>query len=190
MSRILAFSGSAREGSFNHQLVCIAARGAQVAGSDVTIINLGDYNMPIFNQDIEAKQGMPEGAKQFKQLLSEHDGFLIASPEYNGACSPLLTNAITWASRSNSPDEVPLSAYSGKFCSIMATAPGMSGGSRGLVTFRMLLNHLGVTVLPEQVAIPRSFSAFNQGKLVDDTQHQHVAGIGEKLHQLLDKIHQ
>lgn len=94
MVKILAFSGSARQESFNQKLVKLAARGVEQAGAQVTVVNLADYPMPIFNQDLEAVEGMPQHAKAFKELLIAHDGFLLASPEYNSAFSPLLKNAI------------------------------------------------------------------------------------------------
>ncbi len=99
MIKVLAFAGSSRQESFNKKLVRIAAAGAEGAGARVTVIDLADYPMSLFNQDLEAGEGMPEAARAFKQLLIEHDGFLIASPEYNGAFSPLLKNALDWASR-------------------------------------------------------------------------------------------
>ena len=99
MPKILAFSGSARKSSFNQKLVTIAAEGANAAGADITLINLADYPMPMFDEDLEASEGMPAAARAFKQLLIDHDGLLIASPEYNSAFSPLLKNAIDWATR-------------------------------------------------------------------------------------------
>lgn len=188
MSKILAFSGSARKNSFNQQLVSIAARGAQATGADVTVINLKNFPMPIFNQDDETEHGMPEIAQHFKKLVSEHDGFIIASPEYNSSCSPLLINAIAWASRATTPDEVPLSAFQGKYATIMAASPGALGGLRGLVTLRMLFGNIDVTVLPEQIAIDKAYSAFEHGKLIDEIKHNKVRQMGENLHNLLSKL--
>ncbi|OUS23428.1 FMN reductase [Thalassotalea sp. 42_200_T64] len=190
MCKILAFSGSARKGSFNQQLVSIAARGAEAAGAEVTVINLVDFPMPIFNQDLESEQGMPENGQKFKTLLTEHDGLLIASPEHNSSYSSLLKNAIDWASRATSADEVPLSAFQGKYATIMAASPGGLGGLRGLVTLRMLLANIGVTVLPKQIAISQAFSAFEQGKLVDETKHNEVRAMGENLRNLLQTLKQ
>ena len=133
MSKILAFAGSARKESFNKKLVNIAAIGARNDGADVTVVDLADYSMPIFNQDMENTDGMPEKASEFKKLLIEHDGFLIASPEYNSAFSALLKNTIDWASRKETEDEIPLEAYKGKVAVIMAASPGGLGGLRGLV---------------------------------------------------------
>ncbi len=189
MTKILAFSGSSRKQSVNQKLVKIAALAAENQGASVTVIDLIDFPMPLFNQDLETEQGMPAKAHEFKKLLVEHDGFLIASPEYNSAFSPLLKNVIDWASRAESDDEPPLLAYRGKVASIMAASPGGLGGIRGLVFLRMLLNNIGVTVLPEQQAIPMAFKAFGEdGKLADKKQQQAVEKLGLNLVNLLDKL--
>lgn len=182
MVKLLAFSGSSRAESFNQKLVTIAAEGAREAGAEVTLINLGDYPMPLFNQDLEAEEGVPETARQFKQLLIEHDGFLIASPEYNSAFSPLLKNAIDWASRATEADEPPLVAYKGKYAALMAASPGGLGGMRGLVFLRMLLANIGVTVLAQQQTLPKAGEAFDvQGQLKDAALQQSVRQLGAQL---------
>ena len=99
MPKILAFSGSARKESYNQKLVQIAAQGAEQAGAEVTVVNLVDYPLPIYNQDLERAEGMPPPAKALKALFIRHDGFIIASPEYNSAFSPLLKNVLDWVSR-------------------------------------------------------------------------------------------
>ncbi len=186
MTKILAFAGSSKKGSVNKKLVQIAASAAENEGAKVTVIDLIDYPMPLFNQDLEAERGMPEKAREFKQLLVSHDGFLIASPEYNSAFSPLLKNVIDWASRAESEDEPPLLAYKGKMAAIMAASPGGLGGLRGLVFLRMLLANIGVTVIPEQQAIAHAHKAFSdQGHLLDAKQQQAVETLGINLAQLL-----
>ena len=187
--RILAFAGSSRRDSFNKRLLKIAASGAEAAGAYVTRIDLADYPMPLFNQDLESEQGIPENALQFKRLLIDHDAFIIASPEYNSAFSPLLKNVIDWASRAESDDEPPLMAFQGKTAVILAASPGALGGLRGLVFLRMLLANIGVTVLPEQQAIPQAFKAFNEdGSLVDDRKQQSVMALGKKLAVTVGKL--
>ncbi len=189
MSKILAFSGSSRKGSFNQKLLKISVSGAQEAGADVTLIDLADFPMPLFNQDLEAESGMPENAHRFKKLLIEHDAFIIASPEYNSAFSPLLKNVIDWASRAESADEPPLVAYQGKVAAILATSPGALGGLRGLVFLRMLLANIGVTVLPDQQAIPQAFKAFNEdGSLVDESKQNVVMALGRRLADTVEKL--
>ncbi len=180
--KVLAFAGSSRKDSFNRKVLAIAAEGARQAGADVTLIDLADFPMPLFNQDDEAREGMPEQARRFKQLLIEHDAFLIASPEYNSAFSPLLKNVIDWASRAESNDEAPLLAYKGKYAAIMSASPGGLGGMRGLVFLRMLLANIGVTVLADQQTLSGAGKAFDeQGMLNDDAKRLAFANLGEKL---------
>lgn len=189
MVQILAFSGSARKESYNQKLVNIAALGAKQAGAEITVVSLADYPMPIFNQDLEAEEGMPEAAKAFKKLLINHDGFLIASPEYNSAFSPLLKNTIDWASRKEIDNEAPLLAYKGKSAVIMAASPGALGGLRGLVFLRMLLGNLGLTVLPGQIAITQANTAFDaKGNLLDQDKQHAVLNLGGMLAQHLMKL--
>ena len=189
MTKIVAFSGSARKDSFNTKLVKIAAKGASDAGAEVKLINLANFPMPLFDQDLEKEQGVPEKALEFKNLLIEADGFLIASPEYNSAFSPLLKNVIDWASRATSENEPSLAAFRGKYAAIMSTSPGALGGMRGLVFLRMLLGNLGIIVLPEQKAVSGAIKAFSQdGNLVDDKLQGEILNLGKKLVVLLDKV--
>lgn len=189
MVNILAFSGSSRRDSFNNKLVKIAARGAEDAGASVSHINLADFPMPIYNGDLEDEKGMPEFAASFKQLLIDHDGFLIASPEYNSAFSPLLKNVIDWASRASTETEPPLLAYRGKMAAIMSASPGGLGGIRGLVFLRMLLGNIGVTLLTEQQTISQSFSAFTEeGDLKDERKQKAVMQLGSKLVATIQKL--
>lgn len=167
MTKLLMFAGSARKASTNKQLAALAASTAKEAGAEVTLIDLADFDMPIYNGDIEAATGLPENAKRLKQLFVEHDGFFIASPEYNSSISALLKNALDWISRPHTENEPSLWAYSGKVAAIGSVAPGALGGLRGLVPLRMMLGNIGVTVVPSQVAVSDGFNAFDDdGALV------------------------
>jgi len=191
MVKILAFAGSARKDSLNKKLLRIAAAGAEAAGAEVTLVDLADFEMPLFNQDLESEQGMPDKTAEFKKLMILHDGFLIASPEYNGAFSPLLKNTIDWASRAENDDEPPLVAYCGKTAAVLATSPGGLGGMRGLVMLRMLLGNLGVIVLPDQQAVPNGFSAFNDdGSMSDEKLEKRIRTLGENLVEFTEKLKQ
>lgn len=97
--RILTFAGSTRTDFYNKKLVRIAAAGAKAAGAEVTCLDLRDIPLPLFDEDLEAAEGLPASARQLKDLLLAHDGLLIASPEYNSSISAVLKNAIDWASR-------------------------------------------------------------------------------------------
>jgi NAD(P)H-dependent FMN reductase len=188
MVKILAFSGSGRKNSVNKKVVAIAAKGAQEAGAEVTIINLEDFDMPIFNEDLEAEQGMPIEAQAFKELMISHDGFLISSPEYNSSYSSLFKNAIDWASRKTG-DEAPMAAYRGKVAAIMAASPGSLGGMRVLVVLRMLMENLGTMVLPNQKALGGAFKLFDeQGDITDEKTEKALKKLGAELVDTLKKL--
>jgi chromate reductase len=178
MTRIIALSGSSRNGSYNQTLIKIAAAGARSAGADVEIIDLNEYELPLFNEDLERKNGVPENALKLKKLFIEANGFLISSPEYNSSVSPLLKNTIDWVSRAVE-GETPMAAYTGKVAGIMAASPGGLGGLRGLVHLRSILQNIGVIVVPKQVAISRAFEAFDDsGSLKEERQQESVQAIG------------
>lgn len=186
--KILAFAGSLRKGSFNKMLVKIAADGARKAGAEVTFIDLRELPLPVFDEDLEKEQGTPHNAKRLKQFFMEHQGLLIASPEYNSSVSAALKNAIDWVSRPVQ-GEPPLAAFDGKVASIMAASPGALGGLRGLVTLRSILGNIRVIVLPEQVAVVKAHEAFNaQGSLNDARQAAAVEKLGANVATLLAKI--
>lgn len=186
--KILAFAGSTREASYNKKLVKIAAEGAKAAGAEVTYLDLRDLPMPIYDEDLEAKEGIPENVRKFKEILKANQGLLIASPEYNSSLTAVLKNAIDWASRPE-PGEPPLACFTGKVAAIMSTSLGGLGGLRGLVHIRSILSNINVLVLPDQKAIPSAFQAFDEeGKLKDQKQQEAVEELGSKLANLLTKI--
>lgn len=184
---ILAFSGSSRTGSYNQKLVQIAAAGARKSGAEVTVINLGDYELPLFNEDLE-KSGEPENAQKLKSIFADHDGLLIACPEYNSSITPLLKNTIDWVSRP-SEGKPPLFAYAGKIAGLMSASPGGLGGLRGLVHVRAILGSIGVTVIPNQMAISRAFEAFDEhGNLNDEKQQNAILDIGSTVANFANKL--
>jgi NAD(P)H-dependent FMN reductase len=188
MVKILAFAGSTREASYNKKLVQVAAGGARKAGAEVTYIDLRDLPMPLYDEDLQAKEGFPANVREFKDLMKAHQGLLIACPEYNSSITPLLKNAIDWASRPEG-DEPMLACFRDKVAAIMSTSPGALGGLRGLVHVRDILGNIGVLVLPDQKAIPKAFEAFNEdGSLKDAKQQEAVENIGAKVAAVLAKL--
>lgn len=186
--RILAFAGSLRRDSVNKRLVSLAAHGARQAGAEVTVIDLKDYPLPLFDQDLEVEQGMPEVGKKLKKLFIDHDGLLIASPEYNSSVTAVLKNAIDWVSRP-APNEPPLVGFKGKVAALLSASPGALGGLRGLVHLRSILGNIGVIVLPDQIAVPKAQEAFNpDGSLKDPKQQAGLEGLGKTLASVLAKL--
>ncbi len=165
--RLVAFGGALRRESFNQRLVALAAQCARDAGAEVELVALRDFPMPVYDEDLEREQGLPEGVKRFRALLQQSDGFLISAPEYNSSISGALKNAIDWASRQQ-PGETPLACFKDRVCGLLAASPGPFGGVRGLITTRRVLTQLNVFVVPEQVTLAKANEAFTpDGKLVD-----------------------
>ena len=132
---------------------------------------------------------MPEQAKRLKDLFRKHDGLIISAPEYNSSITAALKNAIDWVSRTESDDEPPLIAYTGKSAILCAASPGALGGLRGLVHVKAILGNIGVTVLPNQVAVGKAYEAFaTDSSLVDAKLAAKVKGLGAELARHLAKM--
>ncbi|MGI0101288.1 MAG: NADPH-dependent FMN reductase [Nitrosotalea sp.] len=186
--KILAFAGSTRTDSFNKKLVRISATGATEAGADVTVVDLRDFPMPLYDGDLEQKEGMPPAARKMKDLMLTHQGFLLSSPEYNSSISAVLKNTIDWTSR-QSEGEASLACFKGKVAGIMSASPGGLGGLRGLVHVRSILGNIGVLVIPDQVAIAKAHEAFDaDGTLKDKKQEAQVRMIGSSVAKILSKL--
>ncbi|MGH8482120.1 MAG: NADPH-dependent FMN reductase [Nevskiaceae bacterium] len=180
-AKILAFAGSVRRESFNRRLLPAAIEGARAAGGEVTHIELADYPLPLFDQDMEAREGLPANARKLKELFKSHSGLLLACPEYNGSITPLLKNTLDWVSRRDGAEagSVP---YRKKVVGLLSASDGRWGGIRGLTQVRHTLTILGCIVLPEQYCLSAASEAYDEaGALKDDKVRQGAAGIGKRL---------
>ena len=187
-SKILAFAGSTRAESFNKRLIKTAVAGARSAGAEVTLIDLRDYPLPLFDGDLEAGEGLPPNGRRLKDLFLAHQGLLLSAPEYNSSITGVLKNTIDWVSRPV-PGEAPLACFDGKVACLMSASPGALGGLRGLVHVRAILQNIKVLVLPDQVAVPKADEAFNpDGSLKDPKRQAAVEALGTKLAQVIAKL--
>ncbi|MGB7208738.1 MAG: NAD(P)H-dependent oxidoreductase [Pyrinomonadaceae bacterium] len=152
MVKVLALTGSYRKNSYNKRVLNIAVEGAREAGGDVTLLDLNDYPMPIFNADEVEKNGFDDAAYRFQDVLSEQSAFLIASPEYNGSLPGGFKNAIDWASRANDRYKM-YEVFRGKSAAIMTASPSQFGGLRCLGDLRGVLTIMGINVLPSEIAV-------------------------------------
>lgn len=177
--KVVAFAGSTRKDSVNQKLVIEAAELAQGMNANTTVINFKDYPIPLYEGDFEAEQGMPENAKKLRQLMIQSEIILIASPEYNGSLSGLLKNAIDWASRSETGGS-SREAFKGKKFVIMSASPGSSGGARGLVHLRTILENIGGVVMPQQLVVADASHAF------DEQGHLKSLKLKSELQQLIE----
>lgn len=156
---ILVFAGSTRKQSLHRALARLTVETLQAAGADAVFADLRDYPLPLYDGDLEEEQGRPAAAIELKELARRADGFVFASPEYNGSYPAVLKNAIDWISRPD-PGERHLAVFRGKPAVIVSATPGPHGGSRGLKQLRELLGMIGITV-QDQLGIPNSAGAFD-----------------------------
>ena len=156
--KILAFAGSIRKESINRQALDHAVRGAREAGAEVTLIDLDDYSLPLYNGDLELSHDIPEAAVRLKSLFKSHQGLLLACPEYNSSITPLLKNTLDWVSRPHG-EESGLVPYRGKWVGLVAASSGNLGGLRGLRHVREILTTLQALVIPQQMALSQADKA-------------------------------
>jgi NAD(P)H-dependent FMN reductase len=152
--RLLAIAGSLRRNSFNQAILVHLIAGAEAAGALVTRPDPALLALPLYDGDLEIAEGLPAAARSWQQLVHAHDGLLIASPEYNGSFTPVLKNAIDWASRPISGvADSGRAVFEGRIAGLAAASPGALGGLRGLRHVREVLTNLGMLVTPQQLAV-------------------------------------
>lgn len=170
MVKLVLFSGSLRRASMNSAMIRAAARhaGKHPAVGAATILSLREF--PLFDEDCEGP-GEPAVIAAAKRAVHAADGLLIATPEYNGAMSGVVKNAVDWLSRpwGSSP-------LTGKPVVTMSAAPGPRGGRNGQETLRDSLDELGARVIPHDLlAIPGTGLLDDQGEVAD---HETLRKIG------------
>lgn len=179
--RLLAFAGSLRTGSFNRRLIRVLVAGGRAAGAEVDLIELRDYPLPVYDGDIEAA-GMPEVVRTLQTMMGDHDGLLIATPEYNGSMPALVKNTLDWISRPMADGRMGTALFEGKVAGICSASPGPRGGLRSLIVLRDALAKLGLWVAPSQVAVGNAGSAFDaEGDLVDARQRSSVHAVAAEV---------
>jgi chromate reductase, NAD(P)H dehydrogenase (quinone) len=173
--RILIVPGSARTGSLNLQLANAVATVLRGRDAQVTLTDLRALALPIYDGDLEAKEGVPPGAKTLVDQFAAHDAVVVVSPEYNAFPPPLLMNAIDWATRL--PEHK--AAMGGKPCALMAASPGALGGIRSLLSLRQFLSiNPGLLVIGPQFGLGLATKAFAaDGSLADEKQRGMLDGV-------------
>lgn len=169
---LLAFSASNRRDSFNRKLLALAVPEAEALGAAVTVLDLRDYVMPLYDGDLEAGEGMPKAAQDLLALLETHDGLLIATPEYNGFFPPLLKNTLDWMSRPEPGGQAGLRHFKGKTAALLAASPGPMSGLRSLIATRQYLGNLGLLVTPTQFGLGQAGQAFADDGSLKEPRHR------------------
>jgi chromate reductase len=187
--KLLAFAGSTRSGSLNQALLDLAVAEARARGAEVTEIRLKDFDLPLYDGDLEVA-AFPDAARELKSLFQSHQGFLIASPEYNGSVSGVLKNAIDWASRPTDGEALTaLSAFRGKVAGLMAASISPFGGLRGITHMRQILATIQTLVATEQVLVPFAHGAFEEGgALKEQLPAQLLGGLAARVIDLAQRL--
>ncbi|MCO5063834.1 MAG: NAD(P)H-dependent oxidoreductase [Rhizobiaceae bacterium] len=159
--RILLFAGSTRTGAYSGKVADAAQKELALQGAEVTRISLGDFPLPIMNQDLEAEQGVPENAAKLARLFVAHDAVMICTPEYNGSIPPLLKNAIDWISRVKENGK-SVRAFDGRIGCICSSSNGHFAGIRSASHLRQVLAHIQMDVIASQVSVPNAGEAFDE----------------------------
>ncbi|WP_177136584.1 NADPH-dependent FMN reductase [Hydrogenophaga aromaticivorans] len=181
---LLVFAGSSRAQSWNRKLAKVAADTARAAGAQVTHLELADFDLPLYNGDLEAR-GFPRDAIRLKEIFHAHPAWLVVSPEYNGSYTGLLKNTIDWVSRPVKDD--PLWAnggkpFAGKVVGMLSASPGALGGLRSLSHLAPLLMNLQCWVSPKQFALSKAGEAFDaDGHLIAETARSSVQGVVDQV---------
>ncbi|MET3927671.1 NADPH-dependent FMN reductase [Devosia sp. 2618] len=155
MPTALTLSGSIRKGSYNRMLQHHMGRKLEAAGVTVNAIDLGDFEMPIFNEDLEPDH-VPEAAVKLAELWRSHDIVFISSPEYNGGVPPLLVNTIAWISRQRP------SPFKRAVFGIGGVSSGKYGTIFSLSHLRDTLSKAGVLLVPTLLGIGPADQAFDE----------------------------
>lgn len=180
LPKLLVFAGSTRAKSFNRQLAHAAAGMARASGATVTVLELGDLDIPMYNADLEAR-GTPPAVMELKQRMHEHAAWIICTPEYNGSYPALLKNTLDWASspvKGDPPWQDGLKSFKGKVVGVLSASPGAWGGLRAQSHLVPLLLSLQCWVAPKAFALSRAGAAFDaEGRLTEDAQRASVQGV-------------
>jgi NAD(P)H-dependent FMN reductase len=163
--KIFAFAGSLRKDSFNKKLIRYVADVVRANGHDVDLAEFNEFDMPLYNFDVQQSQGIPKGAQALAARITAAEAMVVAKPECNYGIPGTLRNAIDWLSRMTPQ---PLR---GRFAYLCAASGSPVGGHRGLWAMRAPIEGLGCMVYPDHFGLSGAPNAFDeQGKIKDATQ--------------------
>jgi chromate reductase, NAD(P)H dehydrogenase (quinone) len=161
--KVLVFAASLRGESLNRKLAELAARVAEQYGATVDLASMRDFDVPLYDGDVETANGIPSGAEALRSRLLASDAFILSSPEYNGSMPGTIKNLIDWTSRFRPQP------FDGRHGLLMSASPSLAGGNRGLWALRMPLEHLGTRVFPDMFSLSMAHKAFAGEELADPT---------------------
>jgi chromate reductase len=178
--KVLIFAGSTRQQSYNRKLARVTAEMARASGAEVTHLELGDFNVPMYNADLEA-QGTPADVMRLKQIFFEHPAWIVCTPEYNASYPALVKNTFDWISSPVKSDPAWTEGFKstrGKVVGVLSASPGALGGLRSQSHLVPLLLNLHCWVAPQNYALGRAGDAFDaEGKLVNEGARKPIQAV-------------
>lgn len=178
--KVLIFAGSTRQQSFNRKLARVTAEMARASGADVTHLELGDFDVPLYNADLEA-QGTPADVMRLKQIFFEHPAWIVCTPEYNASYPALVKNTFDWISSPVKSDPAWTEGFKstrGKVVGVLSASPGALGGLRSQSHLVPLLLNLHCWVAPQNYALGRAAEAFDaEGRLVNEAARKPIQAV-------------
>jgi chromate reductase len=181
---LLVFAGSTRLNSYNRRLAHVVAAMARGMGAAVTHIELGDFDVPMYNADLEAR-GTPADVLRLKQILHDHPAWIICTPEYNQSYPALLKNTLDWVSSPIKSDPAWTDGFKssrGKVVGMLSASPGAFGGIRSQSHLAPLLLNLQCWLAPQNFALGRAGEAFDdQGQLMSEVSRKKVEAVIEQV---------
>ena len=180
--KILVIPGSNRTGSFNVSLAAAAAVELARQGADVTRVSLIDYPLPLVDEDLKNRSGVPDNAVRLGRLIAAQDGVFLCCPEYNSSIPPLLKNMIDWVSLVSRDGDRPLKPWSGRYIALGSASNGRFAGIRGLYHVRSVMMNVGAQVISEQCSVGGAADAFDEdGRLKDERTAMMLSGACKSL---------
>lgn len=169
---IAGISGSLRKDSFNTAALQAAT---ELAPEGVTVAMHTLHDIPLFNEDVEAK-GWPDAVAELREKVAPADGVLFATPEYNYSIPGVLKNAIDWLSRPTGEGVI-----TGKPAAVLGASPSPFGTVRAQSHLRQVLFYNSMpTLAGAEVMIMKADSKIEDGRLVDEESRGFVQTLMEK----------
>ena len=165
MKNIIAFAGSNSKLSLNKKLASYAA--SLVTDVKSEILDLNDYELPIFSVDIEQENGIPENAIRFVEAIKNADGIIISLAEHNGAYTSVFKNLFDWMSR------VEQKTFQNKPMLLMATSPGARGGASVLAIALSRFPYHDAQITGE-FSLPSFYENFSEGKINNEVLNEEL----------------
>ena len=160
MKNIIAFAGSNSKNSINKQLATYAAN--QIDNAVIEVLDLNDYELPLYGMDHELEFGIPDNAKNFLNKIQVADGIVLSFAEHNGAYSAVFKNLFDWMSR------IDGKLWNGVPLLLMATSPGARGGATVLEIAKGRFPYMGGNIVGT-FPFPSFNENFKKGKITNET---------------------